>query len=152
MNYFFATLKCEFRPALTYSPPISRITWAIFAKLSEPRNLLGFTIMRLPVSSNSSMPASSGVKAFLTSLMSIFPEPKGAVAVEGVGVDVEVVVPVAVLRDWETSLRSFAMVFSRVSRSSTFWARFSRLGFSSPINSNSLQQVTVSSLFCVFLF
>ena len=65
-------MKCEFLPALTYSPPISRTTEAILAKLSEPKNRLGFTIMKLPVSSNSNIPASSGVNACFTALMSSF--------------------------------------------------------------------------------
>jgi hypothetical protein len=82
-----------------YSPPRLRTMDAILAKLSEPRNLRGFTIMKVPLSSKINIPASSEENACLTSLTLRFSE--GATETAGAAAG-----PVTALRDLETSARS----------------------------------------------
>lgn len=116
--YFFDILKWDSLPALMYSPPSSRTTEAIFAKLSEPKNLLGLTIMNLPLSSKNNIAESSGEKACLTSLMSCLVSDGNAESEGVVGAGL-----FTVFRDLETSAKSPEITFRTLMSSSTFWAK-----------------------------
>jgi hypothetical protein len=122
---------------------------AILAKLSEPKNLRGFTIMDFPLSSKINMPTSSEENACLTSLMSRCFDDDEDGATEAAG---GAAGPVAALSDLETSARSPEITFSTLSSSSTFWANSSRLIFSSPRAYSSAWDYFVHKLlFCFVL-